>query len=152
MNLTMVGAGYVGLVSSVCFAEFGHHVTCVDSNRDRIADLKAGKVSIYEPGLDTAVAENARAGRLSFSPALAGAVHDSDAVFIAVGTPARRGDGEADLSFVHAVAREIAPALCGHTVIVTKSTVPVGTGDAVEAIIREHRPDADFTVVSNPEF
>lgn len=152
MNLTMVGAGYVGLVSSVCFAEFGHHVKCVDSNGERIADLNAGKLSIYEPGLESAVAENRRAGRLTFSTDLTAAVKGSDAVFIAVGTPSRRGDGQADLSFVYAVAREVAPALCGYTVVVTKSTVPVGTGDAVEAIIRELRPDADFAVVSNPEF
>ena len=134
------------------FAEFGHHVKCVDKNGARIAELNAGKLSIYEPGLETAVAENWRAGRLSFSTDLAGAVAGSDAVFIAVGTPARAGDGHADLSFVYAVAREIAPALCGYTVVVTKSTVPVGTGDAVEAIIRELRPDADFATVSNPEF
>jgi len=152
MNLTMVGAGYVGLVSSVCFAEFGHHVKCVDKNGERIAELNAGKLAIYEPGLETAVAENRRAGRLGFSTDLPAAVAGSDAVFIAVGTPARSGDGQADLSFVYAVAREIAPALCGYTVVVTKSTVPVGTGDAVEAIIRELRPDADFAAVSNPEF
>jgi UDPglucose 6-dehydrogenase len=148
----MVGAGYVGLVSSACFAEFGHHVVCVDNNADRIAELNAGKVAIYEPGLDIAVAENHRAGRLSFSTGLAGAVAGSDAVFIAVGTPARGGDGQADLSFVHAVAREVASALSGYTVVVTKSTVPVGTGDAVEEIIRELRPNAAFAVVSNPEF
>jgi UDPglucose 6-dehydrogenase len=152
MKLTMVGAGYVGLVSSACFSEFGHEVTCVDSNAARIAELEAGAITIYEPGLETVVAENRRAGRLSFSTDLAGAVAGSDAVFIAVGTPARRGDGQADLSFVHGVAREIAPALTGYTVVVTKSTVPVGTGDTVEAIIRELRPDAEFAVVSNPEF
>jgi UDPglucose 6-dehydrogenase len=152
MNLTMVGAGYVGLVSSVCFAEFGHRVTCIDKNAARIAELNAGKLTIYEPGLDAAVAENRHAGRLTFATDLAAAVADSDAVFIAVGTPARRGDGQADLSFVHAVAREIAPALSGYTVVVTKSTVPVGTGDTVEAIIRGLRPDADFAVASNPEF
>src|SRR5690348_13217674 len=146
MKLTMVGAGYVGLVSSVCFAEFGHNVVCIDSNAVRIDELNAGRITIFEPGLDAAVAENRRAGRLSFSTDLAGAVAVSEAVFIAVGTPARRGDGQADLSFVHAVAREIAPALRDFTVVVTKSTVPVGTGDQVEAIIREHRPDADFSV------
>jgi UDPglucose 6-dehydrogenase len=148
----MVGAGYVGLVSSVCFAEFGHQVVCIDSNAARIDELNAGKLSIYEPGLESAVAENRREGRLAFSTDLAAAVRGSDAVFIAVGTPARRGDGKADLSFVHAVAREIAPALSGYTVVVTKSTVPVGTGDQVEAIIRAARPEADFSVGSNPEF
>src|SRR5437763_16366760 len=121
MNLTMVGAGYVGLVSSVCFAEFGHHVKCVDKNGDRIAELNAGKLAIFEPGLEAAVAENRGAGRLAFSTDLAGAVAGSEAVFIAVGAPARRGDGQADLSFVYAVAREVASALCGYTVVVTKS-------------------------------
>jgi UDPglucose 6-dehydrogenase len=152
MNLTMIGAGYVGLVSGACFADFGHNVVCVDKDADRIARLEAGEVPIYEPGLDSIVAANRREGRLSFSTDLAAAVAAADAVFIAVGTPSRRGGGHADLTFVEAAARDIAAALAGYTVIVTKSTVPVGTGDIVEAIIREMRPQADFAVVSNPEF
>ena len=152
MNLTMIGAGYVGLVSGACFGDFGHNVICVDKEADRIARLEAGEIPIYEPGLDIVVATNRKEGRLTFTTDLAAAVAAADAVFIAVGTPSRRGDGHADLSFVEAAAREIAAALDGYTVIVTKSTVPVGTGDKVEAIIRETRPDADFAVVSNPEF
>ena len=152
MNLTMIGAGYVGLVSGACFADFGHNVVCVDKDADRIARLEAGEMPIYEPGLDSIVAANRREGRLSFSTDLAAAVAAADAVFIAVGTPSRRGGGHADLTFVEAATREIAAALSGYTVIVTKSTVPVGTGDTVEAIIREIRPQADFAVVSNPEF
>ena len=152
MRLTMIGAGYVGLVSGACFADFGHTVTCVDKDARRIDALEAGIMPIYEPGLDHVVATNVREGRLRFTGNLAEAVAEADAVFIAVGTPSRRGDGHADLSFVYAAAREIAAALDGFTVIVTKSTVPIGTGDEVERIMREVRPGADFVVVSNPEF
>ena len=152
MRVAMIGTGYVGLVSGACFADFGHEVTCVDKDTGKMAALARGKVPIYEPGLNDLVAANARAGRLKFSDDLAGAVKAADAVFIAVGTPSRRGDGHADLSFVYDAAREIAAALDGFTVIITKSTVPVGTGDEVERIIRETRPDADCAVVSNPEF
>lgn len=148
----MIGTGYVGLVSGACFADFGHHVICVDNDSDKIGALKAGKVPIYEPGLADIVAANLRAGRLTFSMDLAASVRSADAVLIAVGTPSRRGDGHADLSFVYAAAREIAAALAGFTVVITKSTVPVGTGDEVERIIREVNPGADFAVVSNPEF
>ncbi|MGH1570806.1 UDP-glucose dehydrogenase family protein [Methylobacterium sp. P31] len=152
MNITMVGSGYVGLVSGACFADFGHTVVCVDSNRKRIDALNAGEIPIFEPELATVVAENVRQDRLSFITDLAAGVAQADAVFIAVGTPSRRGDGFADLSYVYEAARSIARALTGFTVVVTKSTVPVGTGDEVERIIREIRPDADFAVVSNPEF
>ncbi|PWB80329.1 MAG: UDP-glucose 6-dehydrogenase, partial [Methylocystaceae bacterium] len=152
MNITMIGSGYVGLVSGACFADFGHVVTCVDSDEGKIARLLRGEIPIYEPGLDELVANNARQNRLFFTTELEPAVRGADAVFIAVGTPSRRGDGHADLSFVYAAAAKIAGALDGFTVIVNKSTVPVGTGDEVERIIRELRPDADFSVVSNPEF
>jgi UDPglucose 6-dehydrogenase len=152
MRVTMVGTGYVGLVSGACFADFGHHVTCVDKDPGKMASLSNGEVPIYEPGLKELVHANQREGRLTFATGLADAVGGADAVFIAVGTPSRRGDGHADLSYVHAAAREIADALTGFTVVVTKSTVPVGTGDEVERIIREARPDADVAVVSNPEF
>jgi UDPglucose 6-dehydrogenase len=152
MKIAMIGSGYVGLVSGACLADFGHEVTCVDRDEAKIAGLLAGKMPIYEPGLDALVATNVREGRLSFTTNLAPAVAAADAVFIAVGTPSRRGDGHADLSYVHEAARDIADAMSGFTIIVTKSTVPVGTGDAVENIIRERRPDADFAVVSNPEF
>ncbi|HTT46459.1 MAG TPA: UDP-glucose/GDP-mannose dehydrogenase family protein [Pseudolabrys sp.] len=152
MRVAMIGTGYVGLVSGACFADFGHEVTCVDKDSGKIASLADGMVPIYEPGLNDLVAANVRAGRLQFSTDLAGAVKAADAVFIAVGTPSRRGDGHADLSFVYDAAREIARALAGFTVIITKSTVPVGTGDEVERIVRETRPDAEFAVVSNPEF
>src|SRR6478609_11640101 len=152
MRIAMIGTGYVGLVSGACFADFGHQVTCVDKDGDKIASLHRGEIPIFEPGLDALVASNVKAGRLDFTTELAGPVADADAVFIAVGTPSRRGDGHADLSYVHAAAREIAGALSGFTVIVTKSTVPVGTSDDVERIIQEARPDADFAVVSNPEF
>jgi UDPglucose 6-dehydrogenase len=152
MHVAMIGSGYVGLVSGACFADFGHHVACVDKDDGKIAALKRGEMPIYEPGLDDLVAANVRAGRLSFTTDLKASVADADAVFIAVGTPSRRGDGYADLSFVYAAAREIAAALTGYTVVITKSTVPVGTGDEVERVIREARPDADFAVVSNPEF
>jgi len=148
----MIGTGYVGLVSGACFADFGHHVVCVDKDAGKIAALKRGEMPIYEPGLDDLVAVNVQAERLSFATDLKAPVAEADAVFIAVGTPSRRGDGHADLSYVHAAAREIAAALDGYTLVITKSTVPVGTGDEVERIIREARPDAEFAVVSNPEF
>jgi UDPglucose 6-dehydrogenase len=152
MRVAMIGTGYVGLVSGACFADFGHEVVCVDKDKEKIAALTRGEMPIYEPGLNDVVAINARAGRLKFTTELSGAVAEADAVFIAVGTPSRRGDGFADLSFVYDAAREIARALDGFTVVITKSTVPVGAGDEVERIIRETRPEADFTVVSNPEF
>ncbi|MEZ0497241.1 UDP-glucose/GDP-mannose dehydrogenase family protein [Sphingomonas sp. IW22] len=152
MRIRMVGSGYVGLVSGACFADFGHDVICVDKDQSKIDALHAGRMPIYEPGLDELVARNVAAGRLRFSTDLAESVKDADAVFIAVGTPTRRGDGHADLSYVYAAARELAGAITGFTVIVDKSTVPVGTGDEVERIIRETNPDADFAVVSNPEF
>lgn len=148
----MIGTGYVGLVSGACFSEFGVNVTCVDKDAAKIERLCHGEMPIYEPGLETLVMSNVKAKRLRFSTDLRSAVHDAEAVFIAVGTPSRRGDGHADLSYVFAAAREIAEVLNGYTVVVTKSTVPVGTGDKVERIIREARPDADFDVVSNPEF
>jgi UDPglucose 6-dehydrogenase len=152
MRIAMIGTGYVGLVSGACLADFGHAVICVDKDAAKISALNSGEIPIFEPGLGDMVRSNVRQGRLSFSTALAEAVREADAVFIAVGTPSRRGDGHADLSFVHQVAREIAGALEGFTVIITKSTVPVGTGDEVERIIRETRPGADIAVVSNPEF
>jgi UDPglucose 6-dehydrogenase len=152
MRVAMIGTGYVGLVSGACFADFGHVVTCVDKDADKIERLKAGDIPIFEPGLSLLVARNMREGRLAFTVDAGEAVREADAVFIAVGTPSRRGDGYADLSYVYAAAEEIAGQLDGFTVVVTKSTVPVGTGDEIEAIIRRARPDADFTVVSNPEF
>ena len=152
MRLAMIGSGYVGLVSGACFADFGHTVVCVDKDESRIAALEKGKSPIYEPGLDDLLARNNREGRLSYTRDLAAAVKQADAVFIAVGTPSRRGDGQADLSYVYAAAEEIAKALDGFTVVVTNSTVPVGTGDEVERIIRAARPDAEFAVASNPEF
>jgi UDPglucose 6-dehydrogenase len=152
MRVAMIGTGYVGLVSGACFADFGHEVTCVDKDTGKIAALEHGEVPIYEPGLNDLVAANMRAGRLKFTTDLPSAVADADAVFIAVGTPSRRGDGHADLSYVFAAAREIAGALSGFTVVITKSTVPVGTGDEVERIIREVRPNVECAVVSNPEF
>ena len=152
MRIAMIGTGYVGLVSGACFSEFGWDVVCVDKDVSKIERLKAGEIPIYEPGLDDLVERNVQDGRLSFTTDLAEAVKDADAVFIAVGTPSRRGDGHADLSYVFGAAKEIAAALDGYTVIVTKSTVPVGTGDEVEKIIRTERPDAQFDVVSNPEF
>eukprot|EP01037_Dinobryon_pediforme_P002463 gene2463-2501_t len=152
MRVAMIGSGYVGLVSGTCFADFGHHVTCVDTDDSKIANLKLGHMPIFEPGLAELVRANMRDERLDFTTDLAGAVGEADVVFIAVGTPSRRGDGHADLSYVHEAARQIARALSHFTIIVTKSTVPVGTGDEVERIIREARPDADFEVVSNPEF
>jgi UDPglucose 6-dehydrogenase len=152
MRIAMIGTGYVGLVSGTCFSEFGIDVVCVDKDERKIELLHQNVMPIYEPGLDDLVADNVKAGRLSFTTDLKAAVKDADAVFIAVGTPSRRGDGHADLSYVYAAAEEIADAMTGYTVIVTKSTVPVGTGDEVEAIIRKRRPDAQFDVVSNPEF
>jgi UDPglucose 6-dehydrogenase len=152
MRVSMIGSGYVGLVSGACFADFGHEVTCVDKDQAKIAALNGGEVPIYEPGLTELVAANAKAGRLKFATDLKAAVRDADAVFIAVGTPSRRGDGHADLSYVFEATREIAAALSGFTVVITKSTVPVGTGDEVERIIAEVRADADCAVVSNPEF
>jgi UDPglucose 6-dehydrogenase len=152
MRIVMIGAGYVGLVSGACLSEFGHEVVCVDNDPARIRALEAGVIPIYEPGLDEVVAANARAGRLSFTGDIAEAVRKAEAVFIAVGTPTRRGDGHADLSFVFQAAREIAANLDGYTVVVTKSTVPVGTGKEVYDVIRAARPDADFDVASNPEF
>lgn len=152
MRVAMIGTGYVGLVSGACFADFGHVVTCVDKDAAKIDRLNAGQMPIYEPGLEDLVAANVRDGRLSFALDGADAIRTADAVFIAVGTPSRRGDGHADLSYVYAAAEEIADLINGFTVIVTKSTVPVGTGDEIERIIRARRPDADFAVVSNPEF
>ncbi|HSR77072.1 MAG TPA: UDP-glucose/GDP-mannose dehydrogenase family protein [Xanthobacteraceae bacterium] len=152
MRVAMIGTGYVGLVSGACFADFGHHVTCVDMDAAKIAALQRNEIPIYEPGLNRLVETNARQARLDFTTDLKRSVIEADAVFIAVGTPSRRGDGHADLSYVHAAAREIAGALAGFTVVVTKSTVPVGTSDDVERIIQEARPDAEFAVVSNPEF
>src|SRR5215470_2616091 len=152
MRIAMIGAGYVGLVSGACIADFGHQVTCVDKDSKKISALNAGDVPIYEPGLEDIIRSNVRQGRLSFTTALSDALDGVQAVFIAVGTPSRRGDGHADLSYVYEVSREIAAALTGFTVVVTKSTVPVGTGDEVERIIRELRRDLDVAVVSNPEF
>ena len=152
MHITMIGSGYVGLVSGACFADFGHDVTCVDLNEKKIEALKNGQIPIFEPGLDALVADNAKAGRLTFTTDLAPAVAKADVVFIGVGTPSRRGDGHADLSYVYAAAADIARSVQGFTVVVTKSTVPVGTGDEVERIIRETNPAADVVVVSNPEF
>ncbi len=152
MRIAMIGTGYVGLVSGTCFSEFGITVDCVDNDAGKIARLKNNVMPLYEPGLEALVADNVKGGRLAFTTDLKSAVAAADAVFIAVGTPSRRGDGHADLSYVHAAARDIADALDGYTVVVTKSTVPVGTGDEVEEIIRQRRPDADFDVVSNPEF
>src|ERR1700746_1998760 len=152
MRIAMIGTGYVGLVSGACFADFGHQVTCVDKDGDKIAALLRGEIPIYEPGLDALVASNVKAKRLGFTTDLSVPVAEADAVFIAVGTPSRRGDGHADLTYVYAAAREIANALSGFTVVVNKSTVPVGTGDEVERLIREHHPPADAAVASNPEF
>lgn len=152
MRIAMVGAGYVGLVSGACFSDFGHNVTCIDNDHAKVDALRQGRMPIFEPGLDDLVRSNVKAGRLTFSTELSSSVEKVDAVFIAVGTPARRGDGAADMSFVRMAAREIAAAISGYTVIVTKSTVPVGEGDEVERIIYETRPDAEFSVVSNPEF
>jgi UDPglucose 6-dehydrogenase len=152
MRITMIGSGYVGLVSGACFADFGHDIVCVDKDQKKIDLLLNGVMPIFEPGLDELVARNVKAGRLRFTTDLPEGVKDAEAVFIAVGTPSRRGDGHADLTYVHAAAKEIGESLTGFTVIVDKSTVPVGTGDEVERIIREANPDADFAVASNPEF
>jgi UDPglucose 6-dehydrogenase len=152
MRVAMIGAGYVGLVSGACIADFGHQVICIDKDLTKLEALQRGEIPIFEPGLHDLVRSNAKAGRLSFSIEVEEAVRAAEVVFIAVGTPSRRGDGHADLSYVFEAAREIASALNGFTVVITKSTVPVGTGDEVERIIREVRPDADFAVVSNPEF
>src|SRR5216117_4056369 len=152
MRIAMIGTGYVGLVSGACFADFGHHVTCVDKDAGKIEALRRGEIPIFEPGLDALVASNVKAKRLDFTTDLTAPVAEADAVFIAVGTPSRRGDGHADLTYVYSAAREIAAALKGFTVVVTKSTVPVGTGDEVERLIREANPSADVVVASNPEF
>src|ERR671936_188431 len=152
MRIAMIGTGYVGLVSGACIADFGHEVTCLDKDGTKISALNSGELPIYEPGLKDIVQSNVRQGRLQFTTALSEALKGANAAFIAVGTPSRRGDGHADLSYVYEAAREIAAALRDFTVVITKSTVPVGTGDEVERIIRELRPDADFAVVSNPEF
>ncbi len=152
MRIAMIGTGYVGLVSGACFADFGHQVTCVDKDGDKVEGLRRGEIPIFEPGLDALVASNVKAGRLNFTTDLAGPVAGADAVFIAVGTPSRRGDGHADLTYVYSAAREIAAVLAGFTVVVTKSTVPIGTGDEVERLIRETNPAADVVIASNPEF
>ncbi|RMD87121.1 MAG: UDP-glucose/GDP-mannose dehydrogenase family protein [Alphaproteobacteria bacterium] len=152
MRVSVVGTGYVGLVSGACFSEFGHHVTCIDTDAEKIAALRRGEVPIYEPGLEALIERNGTAGRLDFTTRMADSVAASDAVFIAVGTPSRRGDGHADLSYVFAAAEELAEYLYGYTVVVTKSTVPVGTGRRIEAILKERAPDKDWDVASNPEF
>ena len=152
MRIAMIGSGYVGLVSGACLSEFGHSVVCVDKDESKIAALEKGIIPIFEPGLDDVVATNVKAGRLAFTSDLAAAVRDADAVFIGVGTPSRRGDGHADLTYVYAAAEEIAAALTGYTVVVTKSTVPVGTSRQVEAVIAKANPAADFDMASNPEF
>src|SRR3954464_12802683 len=152
MRVAVIGSGYVGLVSGTCFADFGHDVTCIDKDPDKIEGLRAGRLPIFEPGLPELVAKNVRQRRLSFATDLTEAVAEAECVFIAVGTPSRRGDGHADLSYVYAAAREIASALSGFTVVVTKSTVPVGTGDEVERLIQEANPAADVAIASNPEF
>ncbi|MCB2086890.1 MAG: UDP-glucose/GDP-mannose dehydrogenase family protein, partial [Sphingomonadaceae bacterium] len=152
MKIAMVGSGYVGLVSGACFADFGHDVVCIDKDQSKIDALHDGIMPIYEPGLDALVESNVKAGRLSFTTDLAEGIKGASAIFIAVGTPSRRGDGHADLSFVHAVAQEVGENLSNDAVIVTKSTVPVGTGDEVERIIAASGAAHKFAVVSNPEF
>ena len=152
MKIAMIGAGYVGLVSGACFSEFGHHVTCVDQDELKVGRLRRNEIPIYEPGLDALVARSAAAGRLKFEKDLSAAVADAELVFIAVGTPSRRGDGHADLTYVREAAKQIAAAMDGYTAVVTKSTVPVGTGREVADIIRATNPKADFDVISNPEF
>ncbi|RAH96558.1 UDP-glucose 6-dehydrogenase [Acuticoccus sediminis] len=152
MRVVMIGTGYVGLVSGACFADFGHEVICIDKDAGKIAALEKGVMPIYEPGLDVLVETNVRAGRLAFATDPADAIKGADVVFLAVGTPTRRGDGHADLTYVYAAAEEVGRLIEGYTVIVTKSTVPVGTGDEVEEIIRRVAPEADFDVASNPEF
>jgi UDPglucose 6-dehydrogenase len=150
MRIAMIGTGYVGLVSGPCFSDFGHTVTCVDKDTAKIARLRNGEIPIFEPGLDALIASNVEAGRLSFTTDSAAAIRSAEAVFLAVGTPSRRGDGFADLSFVYDATREIASEMQDFTIVVIKSTVPVGTNDEVDAIIRKLRPDGDFAVVSNP--
>ena len=152
MKIAMIGAGYVGLVTGACFADFGHDVTCIDSDPNRVATLNRGEIPIYEPGLEAMIKKGETAGRLRFTGNLAEGIAGAAAIFIAVGTPSRRGDGHADLSYIYAAARDIAPLISGYTVIVDKSTVPVGTGDEVERIVREANANAEFAVVSNPEF
>src|ERR1700674_5270200 len=152
MRIAMIGGGYVGLVSSACFAEFGTDVTVVEVDGGKLAALNEGRMPIYEPGLEKLVRENVAAGRLSFTGDLTEGVRDSEAVFIAVGTPTRRGDGHADLTYVYAAVEQVARTLAGYAVVVTKSTVPVGTGRRIAEIIRQVRPDLDFDVASNPEF
>jgi UDPglucose 6-dehydrogenase len=152
MRVAIIGSGYVGLVSGACFADFGHTVTCVDNQSEKIAALTRGEIPIYEPGLSELVRSNAASGRLSFTTDLETAVGNAEVALIAVGTPSRRGDGFADLTFIHQAVGDIARALRRYTVIVTKSTVPVGTGDEVDRIVRDIRPDAQYSVVSNPEF
>lgn len=152
MRIVVIGSGYVGLVSGACFADFGHHVVCVDKDSGKIADLNAGKMPIYEPGLEALVETNRRAGRLSFSTDLAASMPGAEVVFLAVGTPSRRGDGHADLTYVYQAAREVAEAATDFVVVATKSTVPVGTGDEVERVVRKARPDLGLAVASNPEF
>ncbi|WCP71951.1 UDP-glucose dehydrogenase family protein [Sphingomonas hankookensis] len=152
MRIAVIGTGYVGLVSGACFSDFGHHVVCVDKDASKIDALHAGRIPIFEPGLDALVASNVAAGRLEFTTDLAEGVKGAQAIFIAVGTPSRRGDGHADLGYVYAAAEEIAQAITDFTVVVTKSTVPVGTGDEVERILAKHNPEGNFAVVSNPEF
>jgi UDPglucose 6-dehydrogenase len=152
MRIAMIGTGYVGLVTGACFADLGHNVICIDNDLDKLKRLEQGEIPIYEPGLDELVSKNVAAGRLRFSDWAAGDISEQEAIFIAVGTPPSKTDGSADLTAVYAVAAEMAPNLAGHTVVVNKSTVPVGTGDAVEKIIRDTNPDADFDVASNPEF
>src|SRR6202012_3664981 len=152
MRIAMIGTGYVGLVSGACLSEFGHDVVCIEKDMAKVEALRAGEIPIFEPGLDDVVAANVKAGRLSFASDLAEAVRSAEAVFIAVGTPSRRGDGHADLTYVFAAAEEIARHLSGYTVVVTKSTVPVGTSHKVKEVIARARPDAAFDVCSNPEF
>jgi UDPglucose 6-dehydrogenase len=152
MRIAMIGTGYVGLVSGACFSDFGHVVICIDKDAAKISQLQNGTMPLFEPGLDALVARNVEAGRLSFTTESAAPVRGADAIFLAVGTPSRRGDGFADLTYLYDAAREIAADLQDFTVVVTKSTVPVGTNDEIEAIICKLRPDADFVVVSNPEF
>jgi UDPglucose 6-dehydrogenase len=152
MQVVMIGAGYVGLVSAACLADFGHRVICIDTDDSKIAALRKGQIPIYEPELDDLVARNLAAGRLDFARDFSGLQESPDAIFLAVGTPSRRGDGHADLSYIYEAARQIAPLLHGFTTVVTKSTVPVGTGDEIERILREQQPQAEFAVVSNPEF
>src|SRR5690349_13638886 len=151
MRVAMIGAGYVGLVSGACFADFGHQVTCIDKDESRISALNRGEIPIFEPGLPELVESNMQQGRLEFAAEFS-RIREAEAVFIAVGTPSRRGDGHADLSFVYQAVREVAPLLDSAAVVITKSTVPVGTGDEIENILREQRPDAEIQVVSNPEF